>query len=330
VKLFFIRYSECSSTSKIKISLFTFSTSSAANVSPAMEGVSNAELADMHLVYGAANGNSREAVRIYAERHPNRHVPSRQTFTAIHRRLREYGSFHRPRPEGRRHRRVADPDKVEYVLEYFRNNPTSSTRSCARALHLSKTTVWQVLHDSGQHPFHFQRVQELHGEDFQRRVEFARWFQQKTDQEPRFPSRVLFTDEASFTREGISNLHNLHMWSGNNPHVTRQCRHQVRFAVNVWAGILGDHLIGPYILPERLNGRTYYIFLNEVLPELLENVPLADIRGMYFQHDGAPAHFAVAVRQLLDARYPNRWIGRGGPFAWPPRSPDIMLLDYYF
>ena len=80
---------------------------------------------------------------------------------------------------------------------------------------------------------------------------------------------------------------------------------------------------------ERLNRRNYWIFLNEVLPELLENVPLADIRGMWFQHDGVSAHFAVAVRQLLDARYPNRWVGRGSHIAWPPRSPDLTSLDFY-
>ena len=121
----------------------------------------------------------------------------------------------------------------------------------------------------------------------------------------------------------------MNLWFAVNPHVIRQCEHQVTFSVNVWAGILGDHLIGPYILPERLNGRNDWILLNEVLPELLENIPLADIRGMWFKHNSAPAHFAVAVRQLLDARYPNRWIGRGSPIAWPPRSPDMSLLNFY-
>jgi hypothetical protein len=217
----------------------------------------------------------------------------------------------------------------EEILEHFENNPTTSTRSAAHVLHLSQTTVWEVLHGNGRHPFHVQRVQELNAEDHPRRVQFARWFLNKEVEQPCFPSKVLFTDEASFTREGIVNVHNLHLWSAVNPHVTRQCKHQVRFSVNVWAGILGDHLIGPYILPDRLNGRNYWIFLNEVLPELLENVPLADIRGMWFQHDGAPAHFAVAVRQFLDARYPNRWIGRAGPIAWPPRSPDMTPLDFY-
>ena len=34
------------------------------------------------------------------------------------------------------------------------------------------------------------------------------------------------------------------------------------------------------------------------------------------------------VLRFLDAVFPNRWIGRDGPTAWPPRSPDITLLDF--
>ena len=50
---------------------------------------------------------------------------------------------------------------------------------------------------------------------------------------------------------------------------------------------------------------------------------------MWFQHDGAPAHFAFAIRRHLDKRFGLQWIGRGGPIAWPPRSPDLIPLDYY-
>lgn len=35
------------------------------------------------------------------------------------------------------------------------------------------------------------------------------------------------------------------------------------------------------------------------------------------------------MRNHLNEVYPNRWIGRGGPRAWPPRSPDMTPL-YYF
>lgn len=27
--------------------------------------------------------------------------------------------------------------------------------------------------------------------------------------------------------------------------------------------------------------------------------------------------------------FPNKWIGKYGPHHWPPRSPDLSVLDYY-
>ena len=50
---------------------------------------------------------------------------------------------------------------------------------------------------------------------------------------------------------------------------------------------------------------------------------------MFFQHDGAPPHYIRHVRDYLNQSFSNRWLGRGGPVAWPPRSPDLMPLDYY-
>ena len=50
-----------------------------------------------------------------------------------------------------------------------------------------------------------------------------------------------------------------------------------------------------------------------------------------FQQDGATSHWGSDVRLFLDATFPNRWIGRDGPIAWPPRSPDITppLTSFY-
>ena len=28
-------------------------------------------------------------------------------------------------------------------------------------------------------------------------------------------------------------------------------------------------------------------------------------------------------------RLPGRWVGRGGPTVWPPRSPDLTPLDFF-
>jgi hypothetical protein len=53
----------------------------------------NTEMADMHLMYGLAGCNSREAQRLYQQHFPNRGVPHYQTFISIHARLQETGSF---------------------------------------------------------------------------------------------------------------------------------------------------------------------------------------------------------------------------------------------
>jgi hypothetical protein len=37
----------------------------------------------------------------------------------------------------------------------------------------------------------------------------------------------------------------------------------------------------------------------------------------------------MPVRDYLDATFPNRWLGRDGPIAWPSRSPDITPLDFF-
>ena len=44
--------------------------------------------------------------------------------------------------------------------------------------------------------------------------------------------------------------------------------------------------------------------------------------------DGAPPHFSCFVTDVLNERFPDAWIGRGGPIPWPPQSPDLSPLDF--
>lgn len=73
----------------------------------------------------------------------------------------------------------------------------------------------------------------------------------------------------------------------------------------------------------------YRTFLENDLPLLLEDIPLQIRRTMFFLHDGAPAHYGRGVTNFLNKQYPNRWIDYGGPFAWPPQSPDLNPLDFF-
>ncbi|GFS76946.1 hypothetical protein TNCV_3756211 [Trichonephila clavipes] len=53
----------------------------------------NAELADIHFIYGLANGNGRVAVQLYGERYPTRRQSNHQTFTRVHQNLVEHRYF---------------------------------------------------------------------------------------------------------------------------------------------------------------------------------------------------------------------------------------------
>lgn len=147
---------------------------------------SNEEMADMHMVYGTANGNARRAVRIYQERFPNRHLPDHRMFTALHRRLRENGSFTTNRRGLGRPGRLRE-DMEEDVLQHFRENPGTSTRAAARDLGIANhVDVWRVLHDNHLHPYRFQRVQELLPTDYPPREQFARWCLRKGNEDENF------------------------------------------------------------------------------------------------------------------------------------------------
>lgn len=217
----------------------------------------------------------------------------------------------------------------ERVLENIGQDPSLSTRIIANQEGSSQSTVWRILHGMLLYPYHFQRVQALEERDFPVRLQFCNWLEEQRASVENFEQKILFTDEAGFTRNGIFNFHNNHEWTDENPHAMVQKAHQQQFSLNVWAGIIGGHLIGPVFLPQRLNGQIYTNFLGNELPQLLENLPLLLRAQMYFMHDGAPPHFSIMARDHLNNTYRNRWIGRGGPVSWPPRSPDLNPLDFY-
>jgi hypothetical protein len=147
------------------------------------------------------------------------------------------------------------------------------------------------------------------------RLEFFNWLHSNRQLLP----LIVFTGEATFTRNGINNTSNSHQWSHDNPHGSVETNFQYRFSINV---------IGPVILDDSTIGHNYLDFLENGLPEQVEVVFLATRIAMYFQHDGVPSHSTQPVMQRLNDTFPNRWIGRGSTINWPPRSPDLTPLHF--
>ena len=177
-------------------------------------------------------------------------------------------------------------------------SPRLSTRRMASRIAVSRMQVWRTLHEEEVQPYHDQRV-HLEPGDHAQHMDLCHWIKAH----PEMLSVNLFSDEASFTRDSVNNLRNVHTWSHDNPHETSVTNFQRRFTVNVWCGVLGNQLIGPFVFDNNLTGNAYEVFLRNELPGLLEDIPLMIRSQMYFQHDGAHPHYTRHVRDQLGGLY---------------------------
>ena len=81
------------------------------------------------------------------------------------------------------------------------------------------------------------------------------------------------------------------------------------WSVKCWCGIVGDHVIGPYFFECRLTGQVYANFLQDVLPQSMEDVPLHVRMNAWIQYDGAPPYYALCSSQVMNEIFDEKWIG---------------------
>lgn len=287
---------------------------------------SDEELQQMLYVIGESEGNCVLAARIYNQRYPNLRQPQLNTFRRVKTRFEGHSSVKYLPPVKQNH--VLTENRQLDVLMAVVEQPAVSQRKITQIYDISKSSVQRVLKQNKFHAYHPQIVQELREGDYDRRMQYCHWALNNITDDPNFFENVLFTDESTFHKSALPNRHNSHQYANTNPHGKIERKYQGRWSINVWGGIIGSRLIGPYFFDENLNGAVYLNFLRNNLNILLEDVPLLTRRRMWYQHDGAPPHYTHEVTNFLNRRFPNRWIGRGGPVAWPARSPDLTPLDF--
>ncbi|GFQ91022.1 DUF4817 domain-containing protein [Trichonephila clavata] len=256
----------------------------------------------MYWMYGQCKENALRTAREYARRYPSRHHPDVNVIRRLDDRLRNMGSIW---PTADLHdtgipRSGLTVAQANPILHRVEETPEVSTRALVREMTSTTSTVLRLLRYEGLYPFQYTTMQGLKPDDCQKRVAFCEWLLQQQNTDNGFIAHILWTNEACFSRNGVFNHHNSHMWSQVNPRAIWPQKHQERWCLNVWAGILGDHLLGPYLLLERLSGRSYLVFLNEVLTEFLDDIPLAAIQGIWFQH-------GRQKRRFLSRMYHGVW-----------------------
>lgn len=272
--------------------------------------------------------NSIRAVRdSFAGFYPDRPIPSVGFISKLINMFEKTGSAAKGSTKSRSGQTQKGQRVDEMVLALIHGNSRLSVRDIAKEVGISKSYVLRILRKHGYKSYKFSCHQEILPRDADVRNSFCEQMFNKCNEDENFLRRICFTDECTFTLNGEPNKQIHRIWSIENPHEQVFTRTQYPKKVNVWAGILGHNIIGPFFIEGNLNSEKYCNLLeNEVCPTIAR---LVNLENVWYQHDGCPAHYTRNVMNILNVTFPDRWIGRGGILSWPPRSPDLAPCDFF-
>ncbi len=121
------------------------------------------------------------------------------------------------------------------------------------------------------------------------------------------------------------NKQNCRIWGIERPNEVYETLQNSQ-SIMIWCSSSRNEIIGPYLFKnENVTSRTYKRMLLYFLLPKLEGYP----ENLIFQQDFALPHYYIEVRDYLNRKLLNQWMGRGGPISWPSRSPDLTPCDYF-
>lgn len=293
------------------------------------------ERTDIIIIYGSENRCARRTAQTFNNKYPGRNVSHRYVIDLVQKFL-DTGSVCNKKMK---QPRVLDEGAQVEIIGNFTMNPNTSIRKVAQKTNISIGSVHRALKINKFFPYKIQIFHQLSEDDFDRRIQFCEEMSQKITEDPYLLQNICFSDESTFFLNGFVNKHNCRYWDNTNPLVFREDHTQFPEKINVWAGILGNEVIGPVFIEENLTGQLYLQCLEDVIDPLITQSVESQVdedgnmllkeEKLHFQQDGAPPHYALPVREWLNARYSGKWIGRRGSIEWPARSPDLTPLDFF-
>ena len=223
------------------------------------------------------------------------------------------------------------PENIEKVRNYFEEDCRRSIRQATRDLNLGFGTVWIILRkDLRWKPYRFKRVQKLSAQNKEARVDFCTWV---LGRELGFETRIIFSDEKFFVLHQAPNQQNDRCWAPFDPQEEVECNIRFDTKVMAWSALIDDSVLTIRWMdePHRPPTVTAVSYLDmirdEVWPEVRNR---AQRRLWWWMQDGASVHCTDDVIHFLEEKFRGRVITRRGEHPWPPYSPDLNPLDFYF
>jgi len=275
-------------------------------------------------------GSATSARRRFMREGNRRQGPAVGMITRLVRRFRAEGRvLGRGREQGPSGSTLGAADRIRTAIT---RSPRLSVRKLARRTGVPQTSVHRILRKwLGLHPYKLQRVHGLRRGDKAARVRLCTWLLPKL-RSPRFKKLFFMSDEAHFYLNGSVIKQNCRVWGVEPPREAVPHDHYAPH-ITAWCAVSCEMVIGPYFFWE--GGRTvtvtatrYRALLEQFfLPELeRRGVPLNKV---WLQQDGASAHTTQGVLFYLVETFGVRVVSKGGPVAWPARSPDLTYPDFF-
>lgn len=208
------------------------------------------EYFDMLMAYSAADLDAARAARVYRNRHLDAgRFPTADTIRRLAARLLTGHGNIMPTPTRGLVDREVDyypPALVQLVIAQFTDDVNISTRIVAARLGVDHhETIYRIAKDNGFRCYKFTKVQKLMGEpDFLARRTFCVTFRQNLQALTHLLQYIVWSDECLFTPNGMFNSKNFVTWTDEeNPSAYRECRHQYKWSLMVWAGIINRQIV---------------------------------------------------------------------------------------
>ena len=273
------------------------------------------------------NETHAQTANIFNARYPGKNV-QQSTVSRIIAKFKSTGSVESVFKK--KHKPSKNNEDVQFnvCLDVVEHGKTS-IKDISDRTDVKRESVRTILKKNKFKPYKPKFINTLKERDFDVRMGFSFWYEGEKEENINFPFQILWTDEATFTSNGIVSSQNSRWWAQENPNFIIECRDQYSFKTNVWCGVLNDQVVGPYFFRENLNSEGYLRFLNTKIMEFLDNIPLETRHNLWYQCDGAPIHNARPVKERLLELFRGKVIGRNMEKYWPPRSPDLTPLDFF-
>lgn len=204
--------------------------------------------------------------------------------------------------------------------------------------------------------YKMRRGQKLTEDAVRTRLNFSSQFYHDISTKKIDLKYVIFTDESTFEAGYHLNRQNDRIWdtpvhSKEHPIFTNERRPTVSYwaGVNSILGVIGPYCIEDLEVPEvpgesnadrgrrerKTNTTPRY---NHIVRLAIEDIKSRldnpdDINLFYWQQDGASVHRNQSTISIFTETFGNRLIAMGAPegcYQWPPYSPDLTVMDFWF